>query len=422
VPDWAYLLLGLVLGAALGWLALRGTVAGLRESLDRERRLAQDKLKLLEDARRDLLVAFQALSGEALKSNNQAFLDLARTQLAQFQQGAQADLGERQKAVEELAKPIRESLEKVDEKLGELERARRDAYISLDTQIKALIDTHLPQLHRETAGLVKALRQPHARGRWGELQLRRVVELAGMLEHCDFVEQESAQTETGRQRPDMIVRLPGGKNIVVDAKTPVSAYLEAMESQEEEARSRHLTRHARQMRERMDELGRTAYWQQFEPTPEFVVMFIPGEAFFSAALQTEPDLIERGMENRVIPATPTTLIALLKSAAYGWRQEALAANAREVADLGRQLYERIGKLAEHWRRMGNHLHQAVNTYNESVGTLEARVMVSARKFAELKAAPDGHPLPDLSPVDTAPRQLSAPELCEQGRDVASPDR
>jgi DNA recombination protein RmuC len=380
------------------------------ERLAAERRAAEEKLRLLEEARTALSDAFKALSAEALQSNNQSFLDLAKATLEKFQEGARGDLEARRKAVDELVKPIRESLERVDGKLGELEKARVSAYAALSEQLKSLVDTHLPMLRNETANLVKALRQPTVRGRWGEIQLKRVVEMAGMLEYCDFVEQESRATEEGRLRPDLIVRLPGGKQIVVDSKAPVEAYLRAVEAGDDETRQMHLADHARQVRDHMTALGRKAYWGQFDPTPEFVVLFLPGEMFFSAALQQDPGLIEFGVNERVIPATPTTLIALLRAVAYGWRQEALARNAQEVADLGRQLYERIAKLAEHWGNVGDRLGKAVDAYNSATATLETRVLVSARRLADLKAAPEAVEIEAIGPVERTPRALQAPEL------------
>ncbi len=380
------------------------------ERLAAERRAAEEKLRLLEEARTALSDAFKALSAEALQSNNQSFLDLAKATLEKFQEGARSDLEARRKAVDELVKPLRESLEKVDGKLGELEKARVSAYAALSEQLKSLVDTHLPMLRNETANLVKALRQPTVRGRWGEIQLKRVVEMAGMLEYCDFVEQESRATEEGRLRPDLIVRLPGGKQIVVDSKAPVEAYLRAVEAGDDETRQMYLADHARQVRDHMTALGRKAYWGQFDPTPEFVVLFLPGEMFFSAALQQDPGLIEFGVNERVIPATPTTLIALLRAVAYGWRQEALARNAQEVADLGRQLYERIAKLAEHWANVGDKLGKAVDAYNSATSTLETRVLVSARRLRDLKAAPEGVEIEAIEPIERAPRALQAPEL------------
>jgi DNA recombination protein RmuC len=297
----------------------------------------------------------------------------------------------------------------VDGKLGDLERARIAAYSALDEQLRALVETHLPMLKSETSNLVKALRQPTVRGRWGEIQLKRVVEMAGMVDHCDFIEQETRSTEEGRLRPDLIVRLPGGKRIVVDAKAPVTAYLNALEAGDEATQQTLLADHARQVRDHMVALGRKGYWEQFDPTPEFVVLFLPGEVFFSAALQQDPALIEFGVNERVIPATPTTLIALLRAVAYGWRQEALAENAREVAELGKQLYERIATLAGHWSDVGARLDKAVEAYNSSVATLESRVLVSARRLRDLKAAPEGVEIEAIEPVERTTRALQVAE-------------
>lgn len=388
----------------------RMKLAELDTRLAEERKTAAEKLALLEEAEHKLSDAFKALSAEALKSNNQAFIDLAKATFEKFQEGAKSDLEARQKAVDELIKPLRESLEKVDGKLGELEKERVFAYSALSEQLKSLVETHLPMLHRETANLVRALRQPTVRGRWGEIQLRRVVEMAGMVDHCDFVEQESILTEDGRLRPDLIVRLPGGKQIVVDSKAPIESYLKSLDASDDETRLLHLADHARQVRAHMAALGRKAYWEQFDPTPEFVVLFLPGEMFFSAALQQDPSLIEFGVNERVIPATPTTLIALLRAVYYGWRQEALAKNAQEVADIGRQLYERIAKLAEHWANVGDRLGKAVDAYNSATSTLETRVLVSARRLAELKAAPEGVEIEALEPIERTPRALQAAAL------------
>ncbi|APZ44306.1 DNA recombination protein RmuC [Acidihalobacter ferrooxydans] len=395
--------------AEIGVLKTQG--AELAERLAQERKASAEKLALLEEARTQLADAFKALSSDALQHNNESFLKLAQENLQRFQQGAQSDLEKRQKAIEQLTQPIRERLEKFDGKLDALEKSRHGAYQALDTQLKALVETHLPQLHRETADLVKALRQPQARGRWGEVQLRRVVEMAGMLEHCDFDEQVSQTQDDGsRLRPDLIVRLPGGRQVVVDAKAPVAAYLDAVEAQDETARAQAVVRHARQVRDHITALGKKAYFDQFDPTPEFVVLFVPGEAFFSAALAQDPALIEYGAENRVIPASPTTLIALLKAVSYGWRQEAMAQNAAEVAALGKELYERIATLSDHWSRVGQRLNQAVDAYNSSVGTLERRVLPSARKFRDLKAVAADREIDPLAPLTQETRPLTAPEM------------
>lgn len=389
---------------------LKSAQAELTERLAQERKAAQEKLALLNEAQSALADAFKGLSADALKSNNQAFIDLAQATLAKFQESARGDLEARQKAVDELVRPLRDSLEKVDGKLGEIEKSRIEAYSALNEQLKGLVETHLPMLRSETANLVKALRQPTVRGRWGEIQLKRVVEMAGMVDHCDFLEQENRTTEDGRLRPDLIVRLPGGKSIVVDAKAPVTAYLEAAETEDEVVQRERLADHARQVRDHMVKLGRKAYWEQFDPTPEFVVLFLPGEMFFSAALQQDPGLIEFGVNERVIPATPTTLIALLRAVAYGWRQEALAKNAQEVADLGRQLYERIAKLGEHWANVGDKLGRAVDAYNGATSTLESRVLVSARRLRDLKAAPEDAEIEVIGSLDRTPRAVQATEL------------
>jgi DNA recombination protein RmuC len=388
-------------------------IAELTTLLAEERKSAGEKLALLNEAQQKLADAFKALSADALKSNNQSFLDLAKSALEKFQEGARTDLETRQKAVGELVRPLRESLEKVEGKLGELEIARVHAYSALSEQLKGLVETHLPLLHNETANLVKALRQPTVRGRWGEIQLKRVVEMAGMLDHCDFLEQESREGEDGRLRPDMIVRLPGGKQVVVDAKAPIAAYLEAMDATDEATQQARLADHARQVRNHMTNLGRKAYWEHFDPTPEFVVLFLPGEMFFSAALQQDPGLIEYGVNEKVIPATPTTLIALLRAVSYGWRQEAIARNAQELSDLGKDLYKRLGDLAEHWIGVGKGLDRALDAYNRATGTLESRVLVSARRFRDLGSAPADTVIEVLEPLDHAPRNLQAPELSEK---------
>jgi DNA recombination protein RmuC len=379
-------------------------MGGLEATLKHERAASEEKLQLLDRAAEKLREAFSSLAAEALKSNNRSFLDLARTSLEKFQSEAKGDLDARQHAVEHLVLPIQESLSKVDQKIQQIEKERGQAYGALSEQVQSLIGSQ-KALQAETGNLVKALRTPSVRGRWGEIQLRRVVEIAGMLPYCDFAEQETVNGSEGRLRPDLVVKLPGGKKVVVDAKTPLQAYLEAIEAQDDDVRRARLADHARQVRDHMARLSSKSYWEQFEASPEFVVMFLPGETFFSAALEQDPGLIEEGVSQRVIPASPTTLIALLRAVAYGWRQEKLARNAQEISALGKELHDRLRSLFGHLESVGKGLDRAVECYNKAIGTLETRVMVSARKFAEL-GAPVAEQIPEIEPIETTARTLA----------------
>ncbi|MBK9520877.1 MAG: DNA recombination protein RmuC [Rhodocyclaceae bacterium] len=428
---------GLAIGGAMVWFALSARVrdmqqrltigneqltalrdeksalaircATLQTELEKDQALFAERQATLEAARESFADAFKVISTDALAKNNQSFLELAKASLEAQQAVARGELEKRQQAIGELVAPVKLTLEKFDIQIQSIEKSRVDAYATLTEQVRAMAEAQVA-LRAETGNLVKALRAPQTRGRWGELQLKRVVEMAGMLDHCDFYEQSNVTTEDGRLRPDMIVRLPGGKNIVVDAKAPLAAYLEALEATDEEEKKRKLLDHARQVRDHLKKLGQKSYWEQFQPSPDFVVLFLPGETFYSAALEADPSLIEAGVDAKVILATPTTLIALLRAVAYGWTQQALTENAERISALGRELYERIAVLTDHWAGVGKNLQDAVSAYNKSVASMEQRVLVTARKFRDLKVAPEGKEIRDLGPVELLPRELQAEEF------------
>ncbi|MCX6551738.1 MAG: DNA recombination protein RmuC, partial [Acidobacteria bacterium] len=377
--------------------------AGLEALLQAERLAARERVSDFERAGQALREAFTSLAAGALKDNSQAFLTLATTKFQEFRSEATTDLDGRRRSIDAVLEPMREKLGKVETTLAAVEEARREAFGGLKEQLE--------HLDRETGSLANALRAPHVRGRWGEVQLRRVVEMAGMEEHCDFSEQFSVTNEQGSQRPDMVVRLSGGRTIVIDAKAPLSAYQAAYEQTEPEARESKLREHAAQVREHVRRLASKAYWEQFPDAPDFVVLFLPAEPFFSTALQHDAELLEYGAANRVIPASPLTLLALLRTVALGWQQEKLARHAESIRDLGKELYERLCTMGDHVSGLGRKLNAAVESYNSTVASLEGRVLVSARKFKDLGVASTKE-LEAVETVEHVARQLQAADVAQ----------
>jgi DNA recombination protein RmuC len=407
----AVLTIGLALGACIGWLICRPTIVRLQTDLERDRLVNAERLQGHDRVEAKLRETFQALSAEALHTNNRAFLDLAESRLREARTEAAADLDARKHGVEQLLAPLARTLEQVDREIKQSERHRVETTATLIQRIASL-DTTGQELRSQTGRLVDALKRPGVRGRWGELQLKRVIELAGMVEHCDFEEQTTITSgdDDRRMRPDVIVRLPGGKHVVIDAKAPLDAYLKALDAPDEAARQALLADHAKQVRTHVLQLAAKGYASYVHPSPDFVVMFLPGEMFFSAALEQDSSLIEFGVEQRVIPASPTTLIALLRAVAYGWQQQAMEENARKISELGRNLYESVRVLGGHFDSLGTRLKSSLEAYNQAVGSLEGNVLIKARRFKDLQAANGGEEIKTLEPIDRVPRMLQAPEL------------
>ena len=401
-------LIGVVIGTAAtalylsrGHSATQGKLLALQAQREAELKSAEEKLALLHKAQSQLQDSFKALSAEALSKNNTDFLNLAKTTLEKYQEGAKGDLDKRQQAIQKTVEPVGKALEKFEERVNNLEERRTKTDAGLKEQLENLAQSQI-RLSQTTTGLVNALRKPEGRGRWGELQLRRTVELAGMINYCDFEEQTNVETDAGeRLRPDMLIRLPNERRVVVDSKVPLAAYLDALDEADADVKTTQLERHARHIRDHIKGLSQKKYWSQFEHTPEFVVLFIPNEAIFSAALEVDPQLIELGVENRVILATPTTLIALLKAIAYGWQQDAVAREAREISALGKELYERIGVVMGYFSSVGKSLGQVVTHYNKAVNSAESRLLVTARKFEALESSTE-ETLPDVKVVEQQP--------------------
>ena len=412
----AALAAGLLLGALITWAVMRRSRQRLDDTIKSQAALQSEREVAFEAAKSQLTAAFNELANQSLRSNSENFLRLAEQNLGTQQEKAKRDLGEREKAIEELVKPIRDALNASQQQISELEKARSEAYGGIKSQLEAM-QLSQKSLTQETQNLVKALRRPEVRGRWGEITLRRLVELAGMVEHCDFQEQVHSVGEDQVIRPDMIVRMPDNRELVVDVKTPLDAYLEAAEAQDDAQRQLGLQRHARNIREHIRTLAGKAYWAQFTASPEFVILFIPGDQFLSAALNEDPDLIEYALSHQIILATPTSFVALLKAVAYGWRQLALADNAQEIRVLAEDLYGRLATFVSHMNRVGRQLASSVEHYNRAVGSLERKVLPGARKFVELGIHTKKE-LESIETLDPVPRTMI--ESAADDEDAAEP--
>lgn len=380
----------------------------LATTLELERNTSKEKLQALENAREQLTHTFSALSSQALKHNNEEFLKLANENLKKFQNTAKHELTEKEKAIETLIKPIKEALEKNEQQMHAIEKDRKHAYGALQQHLETM-SLNQSALQNETRNLVQALRRPEVRGQWGEMTLKRLAELAGMVEYCDFYTQESIKTEDALQRPDMIVRMPDGREIVVDVKTPLDAYLTAVEASSDEERDIALQRHCKNVKQRVNELASKAYWNQLKNTPDFVVLFIPGDQFLSTALDYDPGLLEDALSKQVILATPTSFVALLRAVAYGWRQEQLAENADKIRDIGEELYQRLAVFSEHLSKLGKSIETSTKHFNNAVGSFDTRILPSARKFKEL-GINEKKPISQPEQIETATRSLESTEI------------
>lgn len=421
-PDMLVFTLAITLATLLGGLVvylvqhrkqsqLRAENARLEAELAVEQHRTEERIAALDETRNQLRETFGAMASQALKHNSGEFLKLAQENLRAFQAHAEGSLGQSEKAVENLVKPIREALEKTEAQIRRMENERKEAYGSLTRHLETMAESQR-LLQGETRSLVQALRRPEVRGQWGELTLKRLAELAGMVDRCDFFEQQEVQTDAGRQRPDMIVRMPDDREIIVDAKTPLDAYLNAIEAGDDESRRRELERHARKVRERVRELSAKAYWQQFRKAPDFVVLFIPGDQFLSTALEYDRQLLEDALAAKVILATPTSFVALLRAVAFGWRQDALTENAEVIRKVGEDLYQRLGTFAEHLAKVGRSLDASVNAYNKAVGSFDSRIRPGARKFTELGIASKAG-IAELEQVERAARTVQPNDTGEQ---------